>query len=181
MADLENLQDAVFDAIQLSLGLSDIQANKMLRYSMPNGESVAFEELKPDDNRCYIRLSNSTLGGVGTRNKQYMNIKNVTNDVTKTLQIVDGLNVNLVFYGANAVENAEKVFAMIMEEKAVEKLIKANLAVVGRGALPVQLPELVNGKWLTRCDLEIRMYRLLEYVEVVKAMDRVPKIEIIRG
>ena len=181
MASADDLQDAVFDAVTIALGLTESQANKMLRYSMPNGESLPFEELLPDDDRCYIRLSNSALSGVGTRDRQYTSIKDKPNELTKTVQIVDGMNANLVFYGASAVENAQKVFMQILEEKADEILKKAGLAVIGRSNLPVYLPELVNGRWLNRCDLEIRMYKTLECKETVNAMVNVPQIEIIRG
>ena len=181
MVNFGSLQDAVFDAVSIALGLTEAQSNKMLRYTMPNGESLPFEEMLPDDDRCYIRLSNSALNGVGIRDRQYMAVKDKPAELSKTVQIVDGVNANLVFYGADAVENAQKVFAMILEEKSNEILTKAGLSIVGRSNLPVYLPELVNGRWLNRCDLEIRMYKALEYTETVDAMTNVPKINIIRG
>ena len=181
MASFDDLQDAVFDAVSVALGLTETQANKMLRYSMPSGESLPFEDILPDDDRCYIRLSASALSGVGARDRRYISIKDKPDELNKTVQIVNGLNANLVFYGVNAVENAQKVFAMILEEKSNEVLTGAGLAVVGRSNLPVYLPELVNGRWFNRCDLEIRMYEMLEYTEVVDAMTNVPQIEIIRG
>ena len=181
MVNIDSLQDAVFDAVSIALGLTETQANKMLRYSMPNGESLPFEEMLPDDDRCYIRLSHSALNGVGTRDRQYITVKDKPAELSKTVQIVDGVNANLVFYGADAIANAQKVFAMILEEKSNEILTKVGLAIVGRSNLPVYLPELVNGRWLNRCDLEIRMYKTLEYTETVDAMTSVPKIDIIRG
>lgn len=169
MASVSDLHDAVFDAVSVSLGLTETQANKMLRYSMPNGESLPFEELCPDENRCYIRLADSVLGGVGARERKYKNTPLIGTKTDKTIQVLTGVTASLVFYGEQAVENANTTYAMISEDEPREILQKVNLAVVGGGSMPVYFPELVNGRWINRCDLEIRMYRLVEYEKTVEA------------
>ena len=79
-----------------------------------------------------------------------------------------------------AAENAQKTFVWIQEDSARERLGLVGLAVVSGNSLPVYLPELVNGKWLNRCDLEIQMYRKSEYQDLVPAINAVD-INIIRG
>lgn len=180
MASIDDLQDAVFDAVSIALGLTEEKANKMLRYSMPSGESLPFEDILPDDDRCYIRLSASSLQGIGSRDRVYKNVLLQPTMLDKTVHVLDGLTANLVFYGKKAADNAQKTFVWIQEDSARERLGLVGLAVVSGNSLPVYLPELVNGKWLNRCDLEIQMYRKSEYQDLVPAINAVD-INIIRG
>ena len=52
---METAQDAIFDAFAAILGLTEEQANDMIRYSWPDGKSVKFTAA-PDEDVCYIRL-----------------------------------------------------------------------------------------------------------------------------
>lgn len=171
----EVTQDAIYESLRLALGLTEEEAVKMIRYSMPDGESQPFNDLKPDENRCYIRISSITLGGMGGRDRLHENNK-VSGGLTKTVQVLDGLSAMLMFYGPKAVQYAERAYVLMHEDEARQVLREARLAIVVGGPMPVYLPELVNGNWVTRCDLDVRLYRMIEYRAEVPAIEVGPDI-----
>lgn len=64
-------QDAIFDAVVLCLGLNEAEGNAMIRFTTPSGLSQSFEELKPGENRCYIRMGSVPLAGSWSRDRLY--------------------------------------------------------------------------------------------------------------
>lgn len=170
------VQDAIFDAIQISLGLTDAEANAFIRYVSPSGESQPLT-LAPDENRCYVRLGGIALSGVGSKDRLY---EDVEAGVEKTIRMLDGLTAFLVFYGPDAATYAQKTQVGLHEDTVREKLRMDGIALVDNSPTPVWLPELYNGNWLNRCDLEVRLYRMVEYTETLPAVQVVPEIIIRR-
>lgn len=170
------VQDAVFDAVRLALGLSSTVAEKLIRYTNPIGKSQPFT-LAPDENRCYVRLGGIALGGIGSRDRTYTN---TIDGISKTVQMLDGLTVFLVFYGPDAMTFAQKAQVGLHEDTVRERLKIDGIALVDNGTSPVWMPELDDGVWLNRCDLEVRMYRMVEYTEAVPAIEQMPEIIIRR-
>lgn len=173
-------QDAIFDAVALCLGLDEAGANAMIRFTTPSGLSQSFEELKPEENRCYIRMGTTPLGGAWGRDRVYQHVNSGDELIDKTVTVMDGLSAMLMFYGPKASTNAERVGVMIMEDEVRHRLLADELAPVDLGTAPVWIPELVNGNWVSRCDLELRFYRLMEYQSKVQAIEELPDIVIRR-
>lgn len=174
-----NTRAAMFDAVKISLGMTEDEANAFFRYSQPHGESHSITPITPDDERCYARISSTPLTGVGVRERQYRS-GSTPETAEKTVTMTDAVNLTLNFYGPSAVTNAERVLAGIFEDEARVRLANDNLAPVNAGTMPVWIPELINGVWYNRCDLEIRMYRVVEYGAVVEAIIESPEIVIRR-
>lgn len=180
------LHDAVYDAIVVALGLDESQAGKMVRFTNPIGESQPFEDFSPEENRCYIRLGSATLGGVGMVDRTYRvvpaDVENETPEkFMKDISMLDAVTAFFVFYGPDAVTNAERALVFLREDEARERLARDDLAVVPRVPMPNWLPELVNGRWHNRCDIEVQMYRRVKHSVETGAMEDAPEIIIKRS
>ena len=128
-------------------------------------------------NLLRLRLGGIALSGVGSKDRLY---EDVEAGVEKTIRMLDGLTAFLVFYGPEAMTYAQMTQVGLHEDTVREKLRMDGIALVDNSPTPVWLPELYNGNWLNRCDLEVRLYRMVEYTETLPAVQVVPEIIIRR-
>ena len=170
-------QDAIFDAFAAILGLNEAQANALIRYSWPDGESVKFDA-SPKDDLCYIRLSTFPKPAAG-----HLNVKNfMEGDAMK--QRVDMhicLRADCIFYGPNSFDYSNRVFAGVHLHQAKKHLKPANMAAIPDEGLPERHQELVDGLWYTRYDVGINFYMLVAYQNDVDALTEAPNIVIQKG
>lgn len=174
---METAQDAIFDAFAAILGLTENQANDLIRYSWPDGKSVKFSA-SPDDDLCYIRLSTFPKPATGHIN---VNASMVGDDMKLRYDMHICLRADCVFYGPNAFDYANRVYIGAHDYKARAFLAPANMAAIPDEGLPERKQELVDGRWYTRYDVGINFYMLIAYQNDVDALTEAPNIVIEKG
>lgn len=158
--DYDNItKDVLFDVVQRALKLDDNAANKMIRFAYPHGESQPLEDFQPHENRCYITLNNTALAGVNMRDRTH---ETVVEGLKTTVNYMDSFEVLYSFYGSKAATYAMQLYGVLFESEAMNMFSKQGIAPVRQAIPPVALGELINGRWISRCDLRVQFYRQIE-------------------
>lgn len=102
-----------------------------------------------------------------------------SDDFTLTQQSMRTLELHLVFYGPNSVENAQKFSEYVHTEIARYQMAKNNLNLVGEMQNgPNHIHELKSGKWYKRTDLTLAFYNAISIEETIeRIVDADIKIE----
>ena len=175
----ELAKDAIFDALSLILGLSEAQANKMIRFSWPSDTGSERFTATPTTNVCYIRFTASQLSSEGYVNQNYMAV--TANGETVYVERMDthrGLRAQLIFYGPNSMEYATRVRVGMNRAESAEILRKADMSYVPNRQMPVSMDELIDGNWFSRTDVSLDYYQLIVYTDTVPIIESVPDIHI---
>lgn len=168
----ELAKDAIFDALQLILGLSDTQANKMIRFSWPTETGSERFTATPTTNVCYIRFTPSQLSQEGFINDS------VNADGIERMDTHRGLRAQFIFYGPNSMEYATRTRVGMNRADALSVLRQADMSYVPNRQMPVPMDELIDGNWYSRTDVSLDFYQLIVYTDTVPTIEVVPDIHI---
>ena len=170
--DYENLaKDALFDAVQSILGLTDAQANKMIQFSWPDESGSNRFNATPYDDVCYIRLTPYPV-----QNEGYIN-QSVDADGVERLDTHRGLRAQFIWYGPNSLDYATRIRVGIARADIQYLYDKADMAPIPNRQMPTNFNELIDGRWYERTDISIDFYQLIVYTGEVPTMEEPPEIE----
>lgn len=172
---MEAAKDAVFDAASLILGFTESEANDVLRYQWPTGVGSNVFSASPSKNVCYIGVSLGQRNATGVINR---NVVEIDGESAVRSDMHVNMRFKFIFYGPMATVYSQKIYSCIKEERARNVLKNANMDVLAVGPYPSYVPELIDGNWYERSDVEIEFYALVEYFNEVGTIAQVPNITI---
>lgn len=119
------------------------------------GSNPAWER---DENICFLRIFDNTTD-------PYANLLNVSHDFdldaqtqTEVVKYTRVHGVNAIFYGPDAVDNAEVVRIRMQREDIRAFLRESSLYPIPGMGRPTRTPELFAGAWWDRCDAAYTFY-----------------------
>lgn len=81
----------------------------------------------------------------------------------ETYKSMSGIVANLVFYGLNAFENAQKVKVMTTDSSITKNLRAGGVYLIANTAEPRRVPILINQQWFNQVYLDLRFYQKIMY------------------
>lgn len=174
---MDRIMDALFDALSSVFGLTNAQAEEVIRYDWPNGESVKFDAT-PTDDRCYIRLTEIEKPATGYINTAYFETNNRM--IAKHSMHIC-LRADAVIYGPHAFDYAHRYVMGLFTHDIRASLRKAGIAPIAGAEMPTHNPEIKDGIWYDRYDVGMDLYALVAYEHDVPAAASAPAIMIQKG
>ena len=169
--------DTIFDALAYLFDLNSTEAEDVIRYDWPDGESVKFDA-EPSDDRCYLRLTEIPKPASGVVNTSY------TNTLTGLRARHDMhicIRVDAVIYGPHAFDYAHRFAMGLLTPKIRAMLNDVDMAPIPGNETPAHNPEAIDGRWYERYDVGMDMYALIAYTQDVPAAAHQPGIVIQKG
>lgn len=173
------MKDAIFDAVQSVLGISQAAAEKMIQFSWPTDIGSRTASFPTTEEKCYIRIESIDNPGTGHIVQQFQNSGSGAVAITTAIQAA--YQVTFILYGPSSMANAEMLYIGLCGEKALAILQGANMAPVPMGSLPRRFPENIDGKWYERWDMSITLYAMITVNDTQSAFATGPDVVIEKG
>lgn len=169
MADIINtlkqLEDAVRDVINLSLGIDLVHpdGSGMVRIAWPPDGAPAWQIT---DDIMFVKVS--TVNDSYSKQRDVTYDPNTSSDVKATTCYTRVIRASITAYGPNSFDHLESVRSGFFSN--AEELSKHNLYLVLDVTSPTRMPELFNGQWWDRSDLSLYLYEKVTKQAVVPAI-----------
>lgn len=162
---IESAKDCVFDCVKEILGLTDAQANKMIRFSWPTSAGSNKFAATPTTDVLYVRMETiPNAPGTGYLNGSYApGSKEGT--VLKSINTHIMLRVTFIFYGPHGNEYANRLYVGFQCPEILDIMEPYNMATIPFSGMPTPIPELVDGNWYERNDISVPMYMEIQYAQ----------------
>lgn len=136
----------------LGIDQTNPRFNDFVRLDWPTGGQPAW---KITDDACFLRNVVSDDQYNRIRDKASAFNDGVTNTETFTYTRVWKTSFSLV--GPNSLDNARLIKSALFLDFPLDSLAKSNLFIISDIADPIRAPELFDGQWWERVELEVRM------------------------
>ena len=150
MAQIENL---VQDVTTQMLGYNIIDNPDKVRVAWPTGGAPAW---KIQDDVVFVKVTPIPDNYTRQRHVSYSEYNSTL--VNKTVKQTRVYSIKWICYGPNSCENIEKINSGVWLQQFRELMAQKNMYLVTEVDMPVRFPELYNGQWWDRYDLEAKYY-----------------------
>jgi hypothetical protein len=161
------LEDFFKNQILTILGYNPATTHDRVRISWPTRGQPAWNVT---DNVAFLRITPEDDPALHQQDTIYSKESSVSVKTKKQYQ--RQFAVAVICYGPSAWEDAEVIWNGFLSEPVQETLTKNHFGYIDRTG-PVRAPELYNGQWWNRTDLQLRFYELLEQESVINAFGSV--------
>jgi hypothetical protein len=154
LVGIENLFQSITMRI---LGIPEKDINNVtinqdkVRISWPTSGAPSF---KIGDDITFIQVLPTDDPIIQQRDVVHSAIENDNNNSNRTVVYTRNHLIQWVIYGPNSFENADNLRNGIYQPEITESLLLNNLALITTVPAPRRVPELFNGQWWERCDLQ---------------------------
>lgn len=161
------LQPLVLDM----LGQPIVNTSDRVRISWPS-EGAPFQSTTQDV--CYLRCTPFDIPYDKIRDEGPIATVGTFNTVQANY--TRGWSIHFVAYGPNAVDNLREVRDALYNQYFTDQLANGTLFPVSNFPQVIRMPELIDGQWFERSDLEVTMY---EFVTETIGQQTVASVEVI--
>lgn len=161
------LEDYFRDMILRILGYNPDTTHDRVRISWPMKGQPAWDIT---ENVAFLHVTPVPNPALHQQDTIYT--KETAISVKTQKQYLREIAIDVICYGPNAWEDAETIWNCFLSESILETLQKNCLGYIDREG-PVRAPELFNGQWWKRVDLQLRFYEGVQKESVINAFESV--------
>lgn len=157
----ESLENTIWLAVAACLDLDPDapETHERIRISWPvDSTGGSNPGWRRDDNVCFIRLAEDTSDPFGRLRDVGWEYDQERDDVTETVEYTRVHTLYLIFYGPRSFDDAERARVMLFREGPRRILRARRLYPMPHNRRVTRAPELDEGVWWDRSDVEITIY-----------------------
>ena len=153
-------------------------AFKAVRISWPTEGAPAW---LITDNVCFIQVTEEDDSYNKLRESKYENIIDDTENITSETWYTRVIGLHLVLYGPNSFTNAMQIRDKMYNYETKTTLEENNLHLIPIINSPVRMPELFQGRWWERIDVEFKFNELVireDTVPLIKSVEVITSTDL---